>query len=188
MRILATVLAIALATPAFAHDFMVGSIHIDHPVARATTPMAQASGGFMTITNRGDQPDRLIAAASDASARTEIHLTENDDGVMRMREVEGIEIAPGETVELKPGSFHVMFIGITAPFNEGETRTATLTFENAGEVEVTFNIEQISGGMSHADHGDHSGMDHGSDDGMDHSGMDHGHDHGSFWSFLPWVD
>ncbi|MEL6583343.1 MAG: copper chaperone PCu(A)C [Pseudomonadota bacterium] len=185
MRILMTVLAMALATPALAHEFMLGDLHIDHPVARATTPMAQASGGFMTIHNRGDQPDRLIAATSDASARTEIHLTEDDNGVMRMREVEGIEIPAGEMVELKPGSFHVMFIGINEPFNEGDTRTAVLTFEKAGEVEVTFNIEQISGGMDHSGHGhgDHSG--HG---GMDHSEMDHGHDHGSFWSFLPWVD
>jgi copper(I)-binding protein len=162
MRLLSFALAATLALPATAHEFKVGDLHIDHPVARATTPLARATGGFLTITNMGNTPDRLIGVASDFAARSEVHLTANDNGVMRMREVDGIEIAPGATVELKPGSYHVMFMGIDGPLSAGETRDATLVFERAGEIDVTFNVETLSGGHAHGAKDAHNGHDHSS--------------------------
>ena len=152
---LAAVLAVGFALSAAAHDYQIGELHIDHPYARATTPMAQSSGGFLTITNTGTQADRLLGATSDFAARTEVHLTANDGGVMRMREVEAIDLPPGETVVFEPGGYHVMFIGIDAPFAQGETRDVTLSFERAGEITVQFTVEAMGGGHQHSDHMGH---------------------------------
>ena len=74
-----------------------------------------------------------------------------------MNHVGRIEIPAGETVKLKPGGLHVMFMGLEDPLTEGENIPATLVFENAGEVEVTFNVEARDG--DHSGH-DHSGHDH----------------------------
>ena len=84
-----------------------------------------------------------------------------DDGVMIMRPMaDGIEIPAGETVELKPGGLHIMFMALKEQLVEGETRKAKLVFEKAGEIEVEFSVEKIGAkqpaGMGH-DHSDHSG-------------------------------
>ena len=87
----------------------------------------------MTITNKGTAPDRVSCVASDASAQCQIHSMTMEDGVMKMRPVEGgLEIKPGETVTLKPASFHVMFLDLKQPLEEGQTVKATLKFDNAG--------------------------------------------------------
>lgn len=133
--------AILIAGPALAHEFTAGDLTIDHPMAFETAPTAMAGGGYLTITNAGDEPDRLIGISS-AFPRTELHTTEERDGVARMRPLEAIEIAPGETVALEPGGHHVMFMGLGGdPFEVGEEIPATLSFERAGEVDVMFVVE-----------------------------------------------
>ena len=65
-----------------------------------------------------------------------------EQGVAKMRPVEGgLEIKPGETVELKPGSFHVMLTGLTQPLEKGQKLKATLQFEKAGKVDVEYSVE-----------------------------------------------
>jgi copper(I)-binding protein len=96
----------------------------------------------MKITNKGSTPDRLIGGSSEAAPKFEVHETTTEHGVAKMRLLErGIEIKPGETVELKPGSFHVMFVGLKSPFAKGDRVKATLEFEKAGKVEVTLDVE-----------------------------------------------
>ena len=121
-----------------AADYNVGSIHISQPWARATPKGASAGAGYMTVTNNGTKPDRLIScASSDAAAQCQIHQMTMEGGVMKMRPVVGgLEIKPGETVTLKPGSFHVMFVDLKHPLQQGKTVEATLKFDNAGTVEV----------------------------------------------------
>src|SRR5208337_1987013 len=110
------------ATPAQATDYDVGSMHISQPWARATPKGANSAAAYMTITNNGKTPDRVSCVSSDASAECQIHSMTMDDGVMKMRPVEGgLEIKPGETVTLKPGSFHVMFVDLKHPLEQGKT-------------------------------------------------------------------
>ena len=115
MTIRRWLIAAAVATfalPALAHDYKLGSLEIGNPWTRATPPSAQSGGGFLTITNKGTTPDRLVAVRSTASNKAEIHEMKMDGNVMRMRELEkGLEIPPGATVKLKPGSYHLMFMG-----------------------------------------------------------------------------
>jgi copper(I)-binding protein len=106
--------------------------------------------GFLTIKNDGKTEDRLLSAASPIAARAEIHETkmENDikmeNDMMTMRPVSGgIAIPPGGSVALAPQGYHLMFADLTAPLKEGEQFKATLTFEHAGAVEVTFDVNAI---------------------------------------------
>ncbi|MEM8571958.1 MAG: copper chaperone PCu(A)C [Pseudomonadota bacterium] len=160
----------ALTSGAQAHDYKVGSIIIDHPMAFETAATARAAGGFLTLTNTGDTDDRLIAVRADFP-RMELHTTIEEDSIMRMMQVEAIEIPAGETVALEPGGFHVMFMGLDGdPFEVGEKVPATLVFEQAGEIAVEFAVESRGGAAAM----DHSG--HGGDHGHGHSHDAHGHD------------
>ena len=116
-----------LASPAWAHDYKLGSLEIDHPWSRATAPTAPTGGGYLVITNKGTTPDRLIAARSNAAAKVEIHEMTMNNNIMRMRELpKGLEIPAGQTVTLKPGGFHVMFLDLKAPFAKGAKIPVTL--------------------------------------------------------------
>ncbi|MDQ0327056.1 copper(I)-binding protein [Rhodopseudomonas julia] len=147
MRLVTKLFAAALviaATPAFAHGYKLGNLEIGHPWTRATPPSATAGGGFLKITNNGDEDDRLVSASSPIAARVELHTMDMSDGVMKMRPLEdGIPVPAGATVELKPGSLHVMFIDLTAPIEEGESVPATLNFEKAGSVDVEMSATAV---------------------------------------------
>ncbi|HEY5166977.1 MAG TPA: copper chaperone PCu(A)C [Pseudolabrys sp.] len=163
--IIAAILAASLPLPAHAEDVSAGSLQISMPWTRATPKGAGVGGGYMKITNTGATPDRLVSGSTDVSSRFEIHEMSMDNGVMKMRPVaQGIEIKPGQTVELKPGGYHVMFVGLKKPFAQGEPVKATLVFEKAGKVAVTFTVEGIgaqspgpAGGDDHAMPGTPSG-------------------------------
>ena len=137
-------LALASTMPVQAADYDVGSIHITAPWARATPKGASSGAAYLTVTNKGGAPDRMSCVSSDVSSRCEIHTMTMDNGVMKMRPVEGgLEIKPGETVTLKPSSFHVMLTGLKEPLEQGKTAEATLQFEKAGTVKVDFPIMAI---------------------------------------------
>lgn len=149
-------LSLALTT-ASAHDYKLGDLKIDHPWSRATPGGAKVAGGFMTITNNGKEADRLIGGTLVSAGIVEIHEMAMEGNVMKMRALaQGLEIKPGQTVELKPGGFHVMFLDLKAPLKEGEKVKGTLVFQRAGTIEVEFKIEARGAGGGH-DHGGHSG-------------------------------
>lgn len=134
--------AIALAVSASAHEFTKGPLRIDHPWSRETAPKAPVGAGFLTIQNYGKTSDRLIAIKSALSDDIEIHTMTMDNGVMQMRELkDGLTIAPGAEVKLQPGAEHIMFMGLKNQIKQGEDFKATLVFERAGEVDVTFKVE-----------------------------------------------
>jgi periplasmic copper chaperone A len=122
----------------------VGAIHITQPWARATPKGASNGAGYLTITNTGATPDRVTCQSSDAAAACQIHSMTMEDGVMKMRPVEGgLEIGPGETVTLKPSSFHMMLVDLKHPLEPDKTVEATLQFEKAGTIKVALPILPI---------------------------------------------
>jgi len=156
--LLAVILAFA-ADAAIAHEYKAGLLEIKHPWARATPKGAAVAGGYMTIINNGTTPDRLVGFSSPAAGKFEIHEMSMDNGVMKMRPVAGgIEIKPGQTVEFKPGSYHLMFMGLKQPFEQGKNIKGTIEFERAGKVEVEYAVEAIGtttpseGGAMHRGH------------------------------------
>ena len=152
--VIVAVLSAALAaSPAFAHDYTVGSLKIDHPWARATPKGASVGGGYMKITNNGTAPDRLVGGSTDISNSFEVHEMTMDGGVMKMRPVAGgIEIKPGETVTLDPGGYHVMLIGLKDQLKQGSRFKATLEFAKAGKVDVDFAVAGIGAQSADGDH------------------------------------
>lgn len=121
-----------------------GTIKISGSWTRATPAGAKVAGGFLTIANTGTQPDRLIGGSMVTSGKVEIHEMSMADGVMKMAELaQGLEIKAGATVELKPGGFHIMFIGLTAPVNEGDKLQGTLVFQRAGTIKIDYDAAAI---------------------------------------------
>jgi copper(I)-binding protein len=148
---------ILAGAPAFAHDYKVGDLKIDHPWSRATPGGAKVAGGYMTITNNGKEADRLVGGTLISAGIVEIHEMAMEGSTMRMRALpQGLEIKPGQTVELKPGGFHVMFLDLKSPMKEGDKVKGTLVFQRAGTIEVEFKVEGRGASGGH-DHGNHSG-------------------------------
>jgi copper(I)-binding protein len=137
-----SVCLLALATTvAAAQEFKAGSIEIDNPWSRATPKGAKVAAGYLVIKNTGTDPDRLVGGTSPAAGKVEVHEMSMDKGVMKMRPVSGgLEIKPGESVELKPGSFHLMMFDLKQQIENGKPFKASLNFEKAGPVEVQFNV------------------------------------------------
>jgi len=132
-----------IASPlSLAHDYVVGNIHIDHPWSREAPPNAPVIGGFFQLTNHGDSDDALIAAESPIAGHVEIHTHKKEDGVMKMIKIDEIRIPVNESVLLKPGSFHLMIFNPTQSLKKGDRFPITLTFKNAGKVEVEMTVEK----------------------------------------------
>lgn len=156
-RLTIAVLALAFHGAASAHDYKVGGIEIDDLWVRATAPGQPNGGGYMEIENDGKTADQLVAIKSDVAARVEIHETRTANGMSTMRQVEGpLTIPPDGKLDFTPGGYHVMFVQLKAPFKEGMEVPATLTFKQAGDVEVKFHVKPLTykaptmnGHMSH---------------------------------------
>lgn len=109
--------------------------------ARATPPNAKVGAGYAVLGNTTSEDDRLIGATAEISERVEVHAMEMNDGVMRMRALDGgLALPAGQTVQLEPGGLHLMFMGLKRQLKPGEAFQGTLEFEKAGEVEITFEV------------------------------------------------
>jgi copper(I)-binding protein len=149
----AAVSLVLLATGASAEDYKLGNLQISQPWTRATPKGAAVAGGYLKITNTGTTPDRLLGGATALAKRFEIHEMSMDGGVMKMRELkDGLDIAPGATVELKPGSYHIMMVNLSRPLAKGERVKAVLNFEKAGKADVEFAVEAIGASGSEMKH------------------------------------
>jgi len=115
-------------------------IRVEQPYARATVPGQMAGGGYLQLQNTGKAADRLLSVSTGVSASAELHTMSMDGDVMRMREVDGIDVPAGQKVELKPGGLHIMFMGLKAPLKAGDSFPATLKFQKAGDVKVTVTV------------------------------------------------
>lgn len=113
------------------------NIIISSAWARAMLPGQPTGGGYMTIENTGNEPDRLTAMTSDNAALVEIHQMSMDENVMKMRQItDGLEIPAGGKVELFPGGLHLMFKQVTVPFKVAGTVKVTLEFTKSGKIDV----------------------------------------------------
>lgn len=122
------------------------TIVIDNAWSRATPKGATVGAGYFTVTNKGSVPDRLTGVTSAAADHAEVHEMAMKNGVMTMRPLaNGVEIKPGQTVQLKPGGNHVMMFGLKHPLKAGDKVKGTLTFEKAGTIEIEYAVQGIGG-------------------------------------------
>ncbi len=132
---------------AFAQEYRAGPIRVEAPWIRATPAGAQVAGGYMKIENTGREADRLVGGSTDIAGKFEIHEMKMSGSIMRMRELDkGLELPPGQSVELKPGSLHVMLTDLKGQAKTGDKVKGTLVFEKAGKVEMEYTVRGMAGG------------------------------------------
>ena len=147
---LALVLVLFVAGAAFAHNHEKGEIQIRHPWSRATPPGAKVGVAYMEIRNSGERPDRLLAISTGLAQRVEMHVTEREGEVMKMRQVKSFEIPARESYALRPGGPHLMLVDLAQPLKKGERFTMTLRFERAGEMPIELEVQEA--GSKHPRH------------------------------------
>lgn len=143
--LMATSAVLAFA-PVQAEEVEVGiptNIVVTDGWVRATaSPTVLTTAAYMTLQNKSDSDDILVGADFPGAAMTELHTSVEENGVMRMDEVDGIDIPAGETAVLAPSGNHIMLMGLEGPLNEGDTVDLLLTFEQAGEIAVTLPVKK----------------------------------------------
>lgn len=135
------ILSLLIAVP-FSLPALADGIKVEAPWARATIAAQKTGGAYVSLTNSGTAPDRLISAETPVSEMAEVHEHQNVNGVMQMREVTGgVPVAPGETVAFGPGGYHIMLMGLKQPLTKGSKFPLTLLFEKAGKQTVEVTVE-----------------------------------------------
>jgi periplasmic copper chaperone A len=129
------------------HPATAATIRVEDAWARATPGLARNGGAYFTAMNAGKDADRITGGFSEISARTEMHTHLSDNGVMRMRQVDGIDVPAGGKVTFEPGGYHIMFIGLHKPFKKGDSFPVTLTFEKAGKQTVNVKVMGVGAMM-----------------------------------------
>jgi len=136
--------AVAFASVAIAHEYQLGDIQIIHPAARATAPQQSSGSAYLGLENRGKTDDQLVKVETTIAKSVEIHNMEMAGDVMKMREVEAIDLQPGSKISMKPGGgFHIMLLGLTQPLKVGDHFPLTLYFAKAGKIEVMVHVEAM---------------------------------------------
>ena len=173
--VMLAVLITAGAVAALSHAAEV-NLSLSSAWVRPTLGAGRTTAAYVSITNNGTTADRLVAAEVPHASSVEIHTAGMEDGIMRMRRLEGLDIAPGATVLLAPGGFHIMVIGLSEPIKSGEEVPLTLVFEEAGSLTITATVSLAppAHAPQHMREGaDMSGMDETPD--MGESMQHHGH-------------
>ena len=123
------------------------SISIEHAWSRATPVGANVAVGYFTIKNNGATPDRLVSITTDIASHSAIHQMSMTESMMKMHQVtEGLPVPANGAVTLEPGSYHLMFNDLKRPLKEGKHFSATLIFEKAGKMDVTFEVQGLGAG------------------------------------------
>lgn len=146
-----------------------GETPVNNAWIRASVTGDRNAAGYMVVRNRNTESKRLLRVEADGLAqRIELHTHTMVDGLMRMQEVEAIEVPARGEVIFEPGGFHIMFMGITEGFQEGDIHRLTLYFDTIEPVEVDFIVEPVDYLGPDMHQGEHAGHDHHGDHG-DHS-------------------
>jgi copper(I)-binding protein len=117
------------------------SIEISRPWARTPSATALQAGGFLTLTNKAREADRLIAATSPAAGKVELHGIRITGDIMSMRPLDkGLGLPPDTAITLKPRGYHLL-MDLKAPLAKGQRVPVTLTFEKAGTRQIELVVE-----------------------------------------------
>jgi periplasmic copper chaperone A len=116
------------------------TIDVSHAWARAMPAGAKTGAAYLTIKNSGKEGDRLVGVSSPVAGMAQLHTEINDNGVMKMRPLSGIDLKPGSTTVLKPGGMHIMLMDLKQPLKQGQSFPLTLDFAKSGKKEVQVSV------------------------------------------------
>ncbi len=131
------------------------AIQVREAWTRATPPHAPTAVGYLTLVNTAAQADRLVRARSPAAARVELHESAMQGGVMRMRQVDGVDLPAGATVSLAPSGTHLMLVAPTGPLVAGQQVEVTLSFAHAPDLVVHLKVMPLGAAGPHDMHDMH---------------------------------
>jgi len=115
------------------------TVKVEDAWVRGTVATQKATGAFMRLTPSANA--RLVEARSPVAGVVEIHEMAMEKDVMRMRQIPGLDLAAGRTMELKPGGYHVMLMDLKQQLKGGEQVPITLVFEDAAKKRFTQDIK-----------------------------------------------
>jgi periplasmic copper chaperone A len=118
-----------------------GSVQAKNAWARATPGGTQTAAAYVTL--EAADGDRLTGASTPVAKEAQLHNMTMDNGVMKMRQIDAIDLPAGQAISLKPGGYHIMLTGLNQPLKEGQTFPLTLTFAKAGAQTVTARVEGV---------------------------------------------
>ena len=118
-------------------------VRVDDPYVRAVPPGQPNSASFMVLHNTGEKGGALTGASSPVAEVVELHTHTMEDGMMRMRKVEKIDLPAGEVVKLQPGGLHVMLIGLKQKLIPDEKVQLTLIFEDGSSKQVEAPVRKL---------------------------------------------
>jgi len=98
---------------------------------------------FADVKNISEKTDTLYKVASPLAKLVQVHETFEEEGMMGMREIKALEIKPGETLHLKPRSYHIMLINLKKELKENEVGEVTLFFKKAGAIKVKAKVKNM---------------------------------------------
>ncbi len=149
LRLASILLLLTASTALQAHDYQVKDLHIAHPSARPSKPGQAAGAAYLTIENKGKAADRLISVRTAIAQSAQIHSMVMSGDVMKMREVDNIEIKPDSTVVMQPGDgYHIMLLGLKKPLKAGDKFPLSLRFAKAGKLEISVWVEDKATGAA----------------------------------------
>lgn len=159
MLVIAALMSLTLTSTAWAQT----SVTVEEAWVRGTVAQQKATGAFMRLT--ATQNARLVEASSPVAGVTEVHEMAMENNIMRMRQIQGLNLAAGQTVELKPGGYHVMLMDLKQTLQAGQNVPITLVFEDANNnrfsQQIQAPVRALGGGHGHGHgHGSHSGHRH----------------------------
>lgn len=128
-----------------------GDIVVTESWARESIPGTSSSALFASIQNTGSKDVTLVSVVVQGADKTELHATQDDAGMMRMRRLEQVVIPAGQTVSFEPGGYHVMLFRLAAPLRAGQTVAAEFRFAN-GEKAAASAVVRSARGADHHHH------------------------------------
>ena len=144
MSFCAVLIGVIAGSSARAEEVKAGDLVISQAWSRATPNGAKIGTGYFTIENKGTTADKLVGVSGEVSDKIEVHEMSMNNGVMKMRPVDGgLTIEPGKTVKLAPSGYHLMIMDLKSPLKQGGKVPVTLEFEKAGKVAVTLDVQGI---------------------------------------------
>lgn len=148
IHLLAAGFALA-ASPAFAADYTLGALKIEHPSSRETPIAGGVGAGYLAIVNTGKDDDRLVGASAAVADHVEIHTMSMAHGMMEMRALpDGLPLPHGQTTTLAPGGTHLMLMNLKHALKAGEQIPVELDFAKAGKLTVEFKVEPLQADQS----------------------------------------
>ena len=149
-----TLIKTLLLTGALVTSSAFAQVTVENAWVRAMVPQQQGTGAFLDITS--DKDAKLVGVSSTLLPNVEIHEMAMENNVMKMRQVAGVDLPAGKTVQLKPGGYHLMFMGVKQQLKDGDTVPLTLTIENNDGTKETIDVQAPVRPLNGAKHS----MDH----------------------------